>query len=1198
MSNPIQQKIDDVRRRVRRLLVAHGVSCVAAIVLAAAIGLSCVDYLFRFDDHGVRLIFSVTVLGTLAWTMYRFLWHDVRRRLSDLAIAQRVERQFPQLGDRLSTSVEFLKKPVDDAYAGSAALRRAVVTTTTADIEPLDFAAAIERRPTHKVLRIAGLLTLSALLLAASNPGAARVALARLVRPFGNDAWPRQTNLQIVGKAPTRLAVGQTFELNVTDRDGTLPDEARIHLRYDSPEGDTWGDVRVDSMQRLNDTLVARQENVSRPFWYRVTGGDDESMEWIRLEVVEPPRVESLKVRLQSPAYTAWPAVTSDRQIQALRGTRAELSASVNKRLSSARLMQEGGVSIAASVGGDGHTVKVPADPASPLIIDKSTAYWLEMIDDEGLAGGRQDRWEIRAIGDGAPSVAIEQPTANQFVTTDAEIAMRVLVKDDLAIRNVVLQFSRSAEAGVEDLQVPLFQGPESAAFVESQKSAVPQEGDSRTLEHTWRLASLNLKPGTQLTFCAVASDYLPQVGKSPERRITIITPRELEDRIAQRQTLILGELSRVLKLQQETRSQVSDLQIQLDKVGQLAKPSIDHAQGAELNQRIVSSTLTSADQGLPAQIGDLLGELKANKVDSPEIERRMNTMLDELGRLAQEHLGPIERELTSAIKTAQTDLAGDSAKLPHANPDSPVGKALTSAAVHQDQVIRSLETMLGELAQWDSYRRFGREISQLKLDQEELEEQTAEVGAKTLGKDRKSLDPQQQADLIKLAERQRELARRFDKVQQQMTEMAQSLEETDPLAAATLGDAARQAAQRGISGQIRAGGRKLDDNQIGQARKQQQQVLRELNELLDILSNRREQELSRLVKRLKEAESHLEQLRARQERLRKEIAEADKIADPQQRRKTLERLSREQKQLQEESERFARRLARLQADKAGRNTQSAASKMSKGGDAGQQGDGDEAGDQAEQAKKDLDEAQQQLAERRQQAEMDLAREQIAKLQGGLKSLGEQQQSLLAETERLESLRSAQGLFTRPQIISVRDLGRAERGLESESKALAEKVASAEVFHLALETIGGEMGRAADRIERQDTGEPAQRIERDVIRRIHQLLQALESARKQGGEGKSGGQGGQQNAAASDSIRALAEVKLLKLMQQDLNVRFQQLSESAKRFSRGEQAAEFDRLSAEQGKLADLMQNFTRPPANNPDGDPESLPDLRLEETP
>ena len=297
----LEEKIDSVRRRARRLLLIYGISSIVSVALAAMIALASIDFLVKFEDHGVRLIFSLAMLAALVWATYYFLWRNLQRRLKDVAIAQHVERQFPQLGDRLSTSVEFLKHPEEDVYAGSAALRRAVVTTTTADAEPLDFLATIERRPTNKALRIASLLVFSAVALAAANPLAARVAIARLARPLGNDAWPRSTNLQIVGDAPTRLAVGQTFELNVRDRDGRLPDEAMLNLRFDSPDGEAWGEERAEPMQRLNDTMIVRQDNVTRPFYYRVSGGDDNSMDWIRLEVVEPPRVQSLKVTLQPP---------------------------------------------------------------------------------------------------------------------------------------------------------------------------------------------------------------------------------------------------------------------------------------------------------------------------------------------------------------------------------------------------------------------------------------------------------------------------------------------------------------------------------------------------------------------------------------------------------------------------------------------------------------------------------------------------------------------------------------------------------------------------------------------------------------------------------------------------------------------------------------------------------------------------------
>jgi hypothetical protein len=1185
--NTIQAKIDAIRARTQRLRLLYGASYLLAVMLATVLGIASIDYLFKFNDFGVRLIFSLVAIGVALWAGYRFVWRSLRHRLSDVAISQQIEKQFPQLGDRLSSSVEFLRQEEDDALAGSAALRRAVITSTAADIESLDFSQALEPQPARKALRIAALASLSALLLAAINPTVARVALARLANPFGSDAFPRRTNLQIVGEAPTRLPVGQSFELHVADRDGNLPDEARLHLRFESVDGETTGEERSEPMQHLNDVLVARKENVTRPFLYRVTGGDDYSMPWTSLEVVEPPRVESLRIRLQPPAYTGWSRVPSDRQIQAIRGTRVELSATVTKPLKSAVLMQENGKTAPARIGKDGHTVHVPADPAQPFVIDQSGAYWLELTDLEGIRGGMQDRWEVRAVPDAAPTVSIERPAANQFVTPEAELPLSLLVKDDLAIRDVGLRSTRSENADVDDQLLELFQGPATPSAPANQTTAVPTGGESRTIEYRWRLAPLKLKPGTQLTFYAIANDYLPQSGQSPERRITIITPQELDERIAQRQATILSELGRVLKLEQEARAQVSDLQIQLAKVGALEKPDIDHAQAAELNQRVVHSTLTSDDRGLPAQIHDLLEELHTNKVDSPDIERLMSATLGELGRLDESHLTPLSHELTTAIKSARSELANEGASR---KPAVAVRKAIDAAAVHQDAVIHSLEQLASKMSQWDNYRRFGREVAQLKRDQQELEAQTSDVAAKTLGQDRDSLRPQQQATVSKLAERQHELGRRFDKARQQMADMARSLQESDPLAAATLEDAAQQAGERGISGQMREAGKQLDSNLVSQARGAQRQIGRELDELLDILANRREQELSRLVKRLREAEHELRALRKQQAGLRSKFQEARQIQDEPERKRQLERLSREQKQLQEEAARFARKLERLQAEKAGRSAQSAAAKMSKASLSGGQGDGKEAEEQAEGAQKDLDESQQQLAERRQQAELDLAREQIARMQDGLKSLGEQQRALLAETERLEGLRQAQHRFTRPQIVSVRNLGRAERGLESETKAMAEKVASAEVFHLALETIRGEMGGAAESIESQHTGQPAQSRQQSAIRRIGQLLEAMKSASKPGG-GNSGGQGGgqQPNAAAQDTIRALAEVKLLKLMQEDLNARFREL------VARGDAGEELARLSQEQGKLAEMMQNFTRP-AENPEDNPESLPDLRLEE--
>ena len=567
--------------------------------------------------------------------------------------------------------------------------------------------------------------------------------------------------------------MGQPFEVELaSDAAHRVPDEVRIQYSYQSDPAD--GEIETELMPRINGVTVARKDSVSRPFWYRAEGGDDRSMGWQRLEVVEPPRLESLELTLHPPAYSGLPVETSEKRIHALRGTKVALSGSTTKQLKSATIHSPGGEELPALVAADGHHFTLPADAAQPLVVDKSGEYWIALEDREGLTSGGEDRWEVRAVADAAPTVTIEQPAGNVFVTPRGEVRLKVMAKDDLALHSMSLHFSRSDDAKTPDFTVPLFAGPEQLApLTVAGLLSTGKLGESRTVEHAWSLAELGLKSGTQLNCWVTSDDYLPQTGTSTVRRLSIISPEELEERLAQRQTLIFGELQRVLKLQQDARSQTQSLSVQVDKVGQLTKQDVDHAQAAELNQRQISRTLTSPSEGVPAQIAEFLADLQSNQVDSPDLERRMTTISDELTRLGQEHLGPIERDLTSVIKAAQSRLAPSSTPTPTAPADPLLKKSLTAAGANQDRVISSLEGMLDELKQWDNFRRFARDVAQLQRDQEAVAEATKQAAQKTLGRDVKDLDTQQQADLKKLAGNQAELSRRLEKTQQQMAQMS-----------------------------------------------------------------------------------------------------------------------------------------------------------------------------------------------------------------------------------------------------------------------------------------------------------------------------------------------------------------------------------------------------------------------------------------
>ena len=114
----------------------------------------------------------------------------------------------------------------------------------------------------------------------------------------------------------------------------------------------------------------------------------------------------------------------------------------------------------------------------------------------------------------------------------------------------------------------------------------------------------------------------------------------------------------------------------------------------------------TDPGEGIPSQIQGLLDDLKNNKVDSPDVERRMTGLLDEIGRIEREHLTTIERELNGAIKGATAGLPDDAKTEPPAadKPADPrIGKSITTAGEQQDEVIASLERMLGDLSKWDN---------------------------------------------------------------------------------------------------------------------------------------------------------------------------------------------------------------------------------------------------------------------------------------------------------------------------------------------------------------------------------------------------------------------------------------------------------------------------------------------------------------
>src|SRR5690606_13722612 len=149
--HPLQSKVRSLARHARWLLVLHGLSWVVAVVLLTILAVGLSDWLFRFEDPGIRLMATGSVVVAGGWAIARYLWTALKQRYDDVAVALRIEKRFPELNDRLASTLQFLQQTEDDPTAGSADLRRAVIAETTAEVQRLDLSQVIDSQPTKRI---------------------------------------------------------------------------------------------------------------------------------------------------------------------------------------------------------------------------------------------------------------------------------------------------------------------------------------------------------------------------------------------------------------------------------------------------------------------------------------------------------------------------------------------------------------------------------------------------------------------------------------------------------------------------------------------------------------------------------------------------------------------------------------------------------------------------------------------------------------------------------------------------------------------------------------------------------------------------------------------------------------------------------------------------------------------------------------
>ena len=355
--------------------------------------------------------------------------------------AAAAEAQFPELGQRLRTIVEYAQ-PAPDTVPASRGLLKALRRDTDRRVAGLDFRtlvpwAAFERRAV--MLFFAAACGVVGLLV---SPGLRTAFLRMLLVPA------HYTDLK-VAPGDLTLKAGQELKLDAT-LSGRPVSSASWSYRMRAGAG-KWVTASLapaiapgESRQPLIGILTASLRDCQADFDYRVVAGEVESPIY-HVKVVHPLVLKSLEATITPPAYTRQPpAVVKKGNFGAIEGSGVRLAVTLDHGPREARVL------LSDSTSGERMAV---AERSIPLQIDgtrltgelppiiNDIEYQIDATDGEGMKLDEAQRYRIKVQLDAKPTIRFIQPEETLAVTPTTEVPIQVEASDDFGVSQLAIRY-------------------------------------------------------------------------------------------------------------------------------------------------------------------------------------------------------------------------------------------------------------------------------------------------------------------------------------------------------------------------------------------------------------------------------------------------------------------------------------------------------------------------------------------------------------------------------------------------------------------------------------------------------------------------------------------------------------------------------------------------------------------------------------
>ncbi len=839
----LTSRIAEVRRNELRIELTSGLLLNGAIWLAAALLLVLLEVAVGFSP----VVRTAMVAGGLLLATASLIWLVLRpwlkmlrllRTDDDETIARRIGAAFPTIQDRLLNVLQLTSARDQDRPLYSEELVRESVRALEEQTSAFDFTDCVDTRPLPRAARW---FTLCALVVSAFlvvSPAQLADSIYRLAHPTRPFAPMPRFAIEVVPRGGEVLK-GDTVRLRVrlvpvARMLGSFPSEIALFRRAEGQSSFEESALQEDSAGRYAATLASIRSTTE----YFVRAGSVESDRYT-LRVLDRPLIRSFTVRLEPPSYTKLPVRQQDEfvgDIQALVGTRVTVSGTSNKPLTRAEIVLDDSTHV--------RLAEREEKFSGSFVIRKSCRYAIVLTDADALTNPDPVRYQISAVEDQLPEIAIIVPGRDLDVAGDTDIPLRLRATDDHGFTRLRL--------GSRLIHSRLEQPTGETSYV-----AIPlpaNAGARAEIDFTWSIAAMHLAPEDVVEYFAEVEDNDtfsgPKRSRSRTFRIRFPSLEEVFAGADQTQQRSMEEIGKALeeakKLKEDVDAINRELKMAKNPDWQTQKKLEEMGKRYQDLQKQIDRVQERMDQ--------LTQQMQQQSVLSSETMEKyleLQQMFQELN----------SAELQKLLKQMQQTM-------PNVTKEQ-MRQAMEQVTFNEERFRESIERTLNLLKRIQIEQKMDevrKRADALEKAQKELEEHAGRMS-----------DP---AEREEAARRQEELAKAEQLLEREAQDLQQRMEEFfTEMPADKMQELNEQLQQQNLDQQMQQAGEQMRRGNMSAARQMQQQVAQQLQQFsmqMDAMQQEMmQQQAQAVLNELRKATYGLLELSRRQEELKRQASAA-----------------------------------------------------------------------------------------------------------------------------------------------------------------------------------------------------------------------------------------------------------------------------------------------------------------------------------